>query len=233
MQTSCATSSAACSAPGNRANLAASASRVRSSRLGADSLDLGAGSTGGSGRAVTRISVTAPSAKLAFGVGPLGASFGVAPSFGLVDYTDMNGDGFPDIVTPNSVTYTTPRGGYLSQNKDPGNLAVTNQDLTFALNAGIEASSGEIVVNIVVPDHERVGAGDADRLLPARRPRLRDLVAASDVRFHDRGMPHVIEIVMLTIAALMLLLCKVQVSRVVEGSVLTYCCGMKILPLGM
>ena len=96
---------------GNRANLAASADHVRSSRLGPDTLDLGAGSSGGSGRAVTRISVTAPSAKLAFGVGPLGASFGVAPSFGLVDYMDMNGDGFPDVITPSSVTYTTPRGG--------------------------------------------------------------------------------------------------------------------------
>jgi len=33
------------------------------------------------------------------------------------------------------------------------------------------------------------------------------------------GMPHVIEIVMLTIAALMLLVCKVKISRVTEGSV--------------
>ena len=33
------------------------------------------------------------------------------------------------------------------------------------------------------------------------------------------GMPHVIEIVMLSIAALMLLICKVKVARVVEGSV--------------
>ena len=110
---------------GNRANLAASADHVRSSRLGPDTLDLGAGSSGGSGRAVTRISVTAPSAKLAFGVGPLGASFGVAPSFGLVDYMDMNGDGFPDVITPSSVTYTTPRGGYLS-----GRIPVTSPSPT-------------------------------------------------------------------------------------------------------
>ncbi|HBA87671.1 MAG TPA: C4-dicarboxylate ABC transporter, partial [Geobacter sp.] len=33
------------------------------------------------------------------------------------------------------------------------------------------------------------------------------------------GMPHVIEIVMLTVAALMLLLCRVKVSKVAEGSV--------------
>ncbi|MCU0508491.1 MAG: hypothetical protein MUC34_08820 [Anaerolineae bacterium] len=131
---------------GNRANLAASAARMRSSRLGADTLDLGAGS-GGSGRAVTRISVTAPSAKLAFGVGPLGASFGVAPSFGLVDYMDMNGDGYPDIVTPGSVTYTTPRGGYLSGSRNPGQLDVTNQDLTFALGVGFEQGLVDITAN--------------------------------------------------------------------------------------
>ncbi|CAA9362455.1 MAG: hypothetical protein AVDCRST_MAG93-7739, partial [uncultured Chloroflexia bacterium] len=123
---------------GNRANLAASADRVRSSRLGADTNNLGVDASGGSGRAVTRISVTAPSAKLAFGLGPAGASFGVTPSFGLVDYMDMNGDGYPDIITPNSVTYTTPRGGYLPSGKDPGDLDVTNQDLTFALGLGFE-----------------------------------------------------------------------------------------------
>ncbi len=146
---------------GNRANLAASADHVRSSRLGADTLDLGAGSSAGSGRAVTRISVTAPSAKLAFGVGPLGASFGVAPSFGLVDYTDMNGDGFPDIVTPSSVIYTTPRGGYLSGSKDPGDLAVTNQDLTFALNVGIESGLVDIKGNAKGKTNATQGGGAA------------------------------------------------------------------------
>ncbi|MDQ1495831.1 MAG: hypothetical protein QOG69_2314, partial [Actinomycetota bacterium] len=132
---------------GNRANLAASATRVRSSRLGADSVSLGSGAAGGSGRAVNRVSITAPSAKLAFGIGPLGASFGVSPSFGLVDYQDMNGDGYPDIITPNSVTYTTQRGGYLTSGKDPGNLAVTNQDLTFAVSAGIESGLVDIKAN--------------------------------------------------------------------------------------
>ena len=146
---------------GNRANLAASADHVRSSRLGADTLDLGAGSSGGSGRAVTRISITAPSAKLAFGIGPLGASFGVAPSFGLVDYMDMNGDGYPDVITPNSVTYTTPRGGYLPGSKDPGNLAVTNQDLTFALGVGIESGLVDIKANAKGKTNATQGSGAA------------------------------------------------------------------------
>lgn len=146
---------------GNRANLAASADRARSSRLGADTLNLGTGSPGGSGRAVNRISITAPSAKLAFGVGPLGASFGVAPSFGLVDYMDMNGDGYPDIITPNSVTYTTPRGGYLASGKDPGELAVTNQDLTFALGVGFEQGLVDIKGNAKGKTNATQGSGAA------------------------------------------------------------------------
>jgi RHS repeat-associated protein len=131
---------------GNRANLVASAGRARSSRLGSDTVSIGT-PAGGSSRAVTRVSITAPSAKLAFGIGPLGASFGVSPSFGLVDYQDMNGDGYPDVITPNSVVYTTPRGAYLPAGQDPGQLAVTNQDLTFAVSAGIESGLVDIKAN--------------------------------------------------------------------------------------
>ena len=76
---------------------------------GADTVDLGV-TPARRRRAVTRICITAPSASLAFGFGPLGASFGVGPSFGLVDFEDMNGDGFPDVITPDNVTYTSQRG---------------------------------------------------------------------------------------------------------------------------
>ncbi|AXH95673.1 SpvB/TcaC N-terminal domain-containing protein [Ornithinimicrobium avium] len=95
---------------GTRENLAASATSMRSSRLGADSIDLGV--AGGSGRAVTRVSVTAPAAALAIGLGPLGGSLGVSPSFGLVDLEDLNGDGYPDVVTDTQVQYTRQRGGF-------------------------------------------------------------------------------------------------------------------------
>ena len=132
---------------GNRANLSASATVMRSSRLGADSVTLAADSTGGAGRAVTRVSITAPSAKLAFGVGPAGASLGIAPSFGLVDFVDMNGDGFPDVITPSSVTYTTQRGAYRPSGVNPGELAVTNQDLTIAVSAGFESGLVDITAN--------------------------------------------------------------------------------------
>ena len=85
--------------------------------------------------------------KLAFGLGPFGANFGFSPSFGLVDYQDMNGDGFPDIITPSSVTYTTQRGAYRPSGVNPTQLAVTNQDLTFAVSAGIESGLVDIKAN--------------------------------------------------------------------------------------
>ena len=102
---------------------------------------------GGAGRGVTRIGLTAPSAALAFGIGPLGASFGVAPSFGLVDFEDMNGDGYPDIINPSSVQYTTPRGGLETTTRNPSEVAVTNQDLTFAVTGGFTSGLVDIKGN--------------------------------------------------------------------------------------
>lgn len=131
---------------GQRDNLSATATGARSSRLGSDSVTLSATAAGG-GRGVTRIGLTAPSAALAFGIGPLGASFGVAPSFGLVDFEDMNGDGYPDIIKPGSVQYTTPRGGLEATTRNPSEVAVTNQDLTFAVTGGFSSGLVDIKGN--------------------------------------------------------------------------------------
>ena len=133
---------------GSRANLAASAAVMRSSRLGSDSITLAAdASTAGGGRAVTRVSLTVPSVKLAVGLDPASFSFAFSPSFGLVDYVDMNGDGFPDVITPGSVTYTTQRGAYRPSAVNPGDLAVTNQDLTFSVGAGFSSGLVDIKAN--------------------------------------------------------------------------------------
>jgi RHS repeat-associated protein len=132
---------------GSRDNIAATADRVRSSRYGADSVEIGA-STGGSGRGVTRVGVAAPSAALSFGLGPLGASFGVGPSFGLVDYEDMNGDGYPDVITPATIHYTTQRGTFASAARSFDELMdVTNQDLTFSVSGGLSSGLVDIKSN--------------------------------------------------------------------------------------
>jgi RHS repeat-associated protein len=45
------------------------------------------------------------------GIGPAEISFAFGWTTSVIDYMDMNGDGYPDIVTPNEVTFTNPRGG--------------------------------------------------------------------------------------------------------------------------
>lgn len=124
---------------GPRENHAVNATAMRTSRLGADSVALssGPGVASGSGTAVTRVGMALPSASLAIGVGPFGGSFGIGPSFGLVDYEDLNGDGYPDVVTPGKVHYTNQRGGYLPSSTGVSDLAVINQDLTLSASGGL------------------------------------------------------------------------------------------------
>ncbi|WP_153395385.1 SpvB/TcaC N-terminal domain-containing protein [Ornithinicoccus halotolerans] len=145
---------------GSRENIAGTGERMRSSRYGSDSVSIGA-SPGGSGRAVTRVSVTGPSASLAFGLGPLGGSFGVGPSFGLVDYEDMNGDGYPDVVTPGSVHYTTQRGTYRqSATSFSDGMDVTNQDLTFSVSGGLTSGLVDIKGNTKGKSNATQGSSD-------------------------------------------------------------------------
>ena len=134
---------------GPRENHVANGTTMRTSRLGADSVALssGPGVASGSGTAVTRLGIAVPSASLAIGVGPFGGSFGIGPSFGLVDYEDMNGDGYPDVVTPGKVHYTNQRGGYLPTSTGVSDLAVINQDLTLSASGGLSVDLIDIKGN--------------------------------------------------------------------------------------
>src|SRR6266542_2147013 len=128
---------------GMKDNLLGQASRMSSSRTGADSPSLGI-TAGGGVQAVRRVGIAAPVFSLTAGLGPLSGSFGVGPSFGLLEYTDMNGDGFPDILSPGQINYTNPRGGFY----DTGSgLSVVNQDTTFAVSGGLGSSAIDIKSN--------------------------------------------------------------------------------------
>lgn len=135
---------------GLKDNLAGGADFMRSSRTGADSVSLtpvnGVGAS-----AVRRIGVTAPVFSLGGGAGPLGGSFGTGPSFGLLDYMDMNGDGFPDVVAPGFVQYTDPRGSRPDTSGEKtfrgDGIPVLAQDVTFGFNAGFSGSPLEIKGN--------------------------------------------------------------------------------------
>ena len=121
---------------GGKVNLAGAAGLIRASRLGASSPSLGVGA-GGSVSAVRRIGLTLPTFGLTVGFGPAAASFAGGPSFGLLDYLDLNGDGFPDIVAPGYVKYTDPRGGYEEQG---AGVAKVNRDTTFAVSGGLSGA---------------------------------------------------------------------------------------------
>ena len=110
-------------------------------------MEITGGTIGGDGRGVTRVGLTIPSASLAVGIGPLGGSFGVSPGFGLVDYEDMNADGYPDVVTPGTVHFTDQRGAFLADSTSVDDLAVANQDLTFAASGGLSVDLVDIKGN--------------------------------------------------------------------------------------
>ena len=81
------------------------------------------------------------------GFGPGTASFGFGWSRSFVDYMDMNGDGFPDKVTTDRVTYTNPRGGQACKKTDGSfaackgtGVAAVNQDTTFSLGGGFDGA---------------------------------------------------------------------------------------------
>lgn len=128
---------------GMKDNILGTADLMRASRGGADNPSLGI-ATGAGAQAVRRVAVTAPVFSLTAGIGPASLSFGVGPSFGLVDYMDLNGDGFPDIVAPGYVKYTNPRGGYYS---DGSGVGIVNQDTTFAFNGGLGGTAVEVKSN--------------------------------------------------------------------------------------
>lgn len=137
---------------GPRTNLTAGAERMRSSRLGSDSISIGGtvGAPGGGGGGeggkgtlgalMTRLSVAGPSVSLAVGLGPLGGSVGTGPSFGYQDYQDMNGDGFPDSIRRGLIQYTGPRGGLLPKTTIPAPLLdYTSQNFTVSSQVGFSA----------------------------------------------------------------------------------------------
>lgn len=136
---------------GPRSSIYADDTTMQTSRLVADAAsitDLGAGGMAGAGgrTAPTRLSIGGPGLTLLFGVGPLGASAGLSPSWGITDFEDMNGDGYPDVVSAGSVTYTNQIGGYIDTATVDG-TSVTNQDLTFSISGGLDTGLVDIVPN--------------------------------------------------------------------------------------
>ncbi len=129
---------------GMKDNILGAANLMRASRRGADTPSLGI-APGTGVQAVRRVGVTAPDLSLTAGIGPASVSAGAAPSFGLLDYMDLNGDGFPDIVAPGYVKYTNPRGGFVAA--DGAGVSIVNQETTISVSGGAESGGISIKAN--------------------------------------------------------------------------------------
>lgn len=130
---------------GPREKIDATATAVRAARLGGHVPSLAA-STGSIAPPTLKGQVS-PSLSITGGVGPLTASFGVGWSDGDVDYLDMNGDGFPDVVRSDSIEYTDPRGGHACLQAGGvlvscagGGVGAVNEEITLGLSGGLSGS---------------------------------------------------------------------------------------------
>ena len=134
---------------GPRDHLEADGGTMQTSRLLEDAASITElGGTPGPGQrsAPTRLGIGGPGLTLMFGAGPFGASAGLSPSFGITDFEDLNGDGYPDVVSAGSVTYTDQLGGYVATEGVDG-TDVTNQDLTFSVSGGLDSGMVDIIPN--------------------------------------------------------------------------------------
>lgn len=95
---------------GPHAGLRADASGISASDRVGDNVPTLGGTTPGVRSAPKLMGEAGPIFMLMAGVGPLGGGLAFGWSRSLVDYIDMNGDGFPDTVRPESIVYTNPRG---------------------------------------------------------------------------------------------------------------------------
>lgn len=132
---------------------------ISSSRNGEDSPQTKeslAKSLGGGKRAVNKIAVsTGKSFSIGGGVGPAkDAGFSASGSYGknegqskvMVDFMDMNGDRYPDVVTPGRVQYSTPWGGLRPGLEANGIGEVNHQTTTLSNGVTLSGSYSQPAV---------------------------------------------------------------------------------------
>jgi RHS repeat-associated protein len=117
-----------------------------SSRLGLDFPTVPAPGSLAGAQGVSRLSRTDQEA-LGGGatVGPLNLtgskSVPAGTSYNELDYLDMNGDGFPDIVANGHIQYTTPRGGLEEKNRAIAGLERARESTNNSSNFGVGGSA--------------------------------------------------------------------------------------------
>ena len=119
------------------------------SRLGSSDLSVPSNADLVTGLTVTRLSRSTQTAKgLGAGVGPITGSYSEvddAESVGLVDYLDLNGDGFPDVVGSAGVQYTRSNGKLITT---PGSgLSTARKHVSDSKTIGIGGTASVVIAN--------------------------------------------------------------------------------------
>jgi RHS repeat-associated protein len=125
------------------------AASMGSSRLGPDFLDVPRAQDFAGGRAVSRQSM-AIQTTVGGGISYLSGSAtipGTGLSFGELDYLDMNGDKFPDVVGNGRIQYTTAVGGLEAANRSVAGFGRPRQGSNLAANLGIGGSPADFIPN--------------------------------------------------------------------------------------
>lgn len=134
-----------------------SASVMSSSRMGEKDLSGADALSGGGARAVNKISKSeSKSYSAGAGVGVVGGSYNnTYDAFNhlLVDYMDMNGDRYPDIVTDQKIQYTTANGGLETEPREH-TLGINHKTLSSSDGFSVSGS-------FVTPKTEGSVGGDA------------------------------------------------------------------------
>jgi len=122
------------------------AGQMSSSRLGMDYLSVPRSGDFGGGHAVNRLSRTSQTA-LNLGIGFVSGSSSDGSSYSEVDYLDVNGDSFPDIVTANKVQFTGMQGQLEAQSRAVNAVSHVRESDDDAWNLGIGGSPAHFKAN--------------------------------------------------------------------------------------
>jgi RHS repeat-associated protein len=122
------------------------AATVSSTRFGLDQIQVPRPADFAGARAVDRLSHNSQTS-IGGGVSLLSGSASSGGSGGEVDYLDLNGDRFPDVVSNGRAQYTTPTGALETGNRGVPGLGKPRESTASAFNAGIGGNPAEFLAN--------------------------------------------------------------------------------------
>jgi RHS repeat-associated protein len=174
---------------------------LSSSRTGADSVDLPKPSDFAGGSAVPRLSRSdqiSLTGGIGGGIGNLGGSISAGDSTGQVDFLDMNGDGFPDVLGAGGIQYTDsdgalgtthgpmPDGAIRESSNVAGNASAGSAARTISTGRGYAAPSGRATANTADAGNDMPPFGVGGTLGGSKSDSQFDLLDINGDRLPDR-----------------------------------------------